>query len=59
MEDRCEQVAVVLHPTEGKGLLISSMNRLDSYSPLGYSLCGVVEVGRYRGVRHRSGCRGS
>jgi len=33
------------------------MNRLDSYSPLGYSLAGVVlEVGRGRGVHGRPAC---
>src|SRR6201993_3817447 len=47
---RPDQVKKVLDQVQQQGLLNTYkkvMNRLDSYTPLGYSLCGVVtEVGR-------------
>jgi predicted dehydrogenase/threonine dehydrogenase-like Zn-dependent dehydrogenase len=47
---RPDQVRKVLDAVQQQGMLATYkkvMNRLDSYTPLGYSLCGVVtEVGR-------------
>ena len=61
---RPDQVRKVLDTVAQQGAVTTYkkvMNRLDSYTPLGYSLCGVVtEVGRgRRGVQGRpAGRRG-
>src|SRR6202041_1613596 len=50
---RPDQVRKVLDAVQQQGVVTTYkkvMNRLDSYTPLGYSLCGVVtEVGRGAG----------
>ena len=60
---RPDQVRKVLDTVAQQGAMATYkkvMNRLDSYTPLGYSLCGVVvEVGRGgRGVQGRPAGRG-
>ena len=59
---RPDQVRKVLDQVQQQGLVTTYkkvMNKLDSYTPLGYSLCGVVtEVGRgRRGVQGWPACR--
>jgi predicted dehydrogenase/threonine dehydrogenase-like Zn-dependent dehydrogenase len=53
---RPDQVRKVLDSVSQQGLMTTykkAMTRLDSYTPLGYSLCGVVtEVGRGAGEFH-------
>ena len=61
---RPDQVRKVLDQVQQQGAVSTYkkvMNRLDSYTPLGYSLCGVVtEVGpRRRGVQGRAARRGA
>ena len=60
---RPDQVRKVIDSVAQQGAVATYkkvMNRLDSYTPLGYSLCGVVDRGgaRRRGIPRRPARRG-